>query len=755
MRKFLFSSAGWFLFLVGSASLAQAQATDWPSLIQAAKPAVVWILAETAKGTSAGSGALVSPDGYILTAAHVIEGATRVKVVVEDSREYWASVVNTDARADVAVLKISASGLKWFALGDSDQVRIEEEIRVLGYPIPEVGAGMIAVAGVIQGTRVRDGVKLLQHNAATAGGHSGGPVINAQGQVIGIHSARLREDPGYRFAVGVNEAKRLIPWGALPTGPSPIRPATGPTAVTGPIRVPGDQPTLAAALRAAPEGGEVQLARGTHRGDAYVTKSVTITGEAGAVVEGTIRVSAARAATITNLEVRGGIEIRDTTGFTLDRVTVRGAPGDGIAVEASTGVITGCTVEEAKGSGIAATFGARVTITNTAVRRCGKSGISLTLNSQARITGCTIERNGEDGIYLAGSTAEVRGSTIRENAGWGIAGGGGVSLTPTDFLSANTFAGNGKGEAMGIGPARFIVRDLQVSPEPPVPMNTRVTVSATVTNVGEAGTKGVWLSLGGTKAQETKLSLNPGQSRRVEFTYSAAGEIVTICSEDACSAEVAVHVHVDRAAFAHRIPLPEGAVRRQGIGYITDHVAFSSDGKLAVTTSLGIELWDVATMELVRFFEHRAWSVAFSPDGRTLASGSEDGTIKLWDVATGKDLRTLAGHRHAVTSVAFSPDGRTVASASRLWNDNTIKLWDVATGKELRTLAGHTDAVSSVAFSPDGRTLASGWEDGTIKLWDVATGKELRTLAGHTSGVNSVAFSPDGRTLASGSYDRI
>jgi hypothetical protein len=108
-------------------------------------------------------------------------------------------------------------------------------------------------------------------------------------------------------------------------------------------------------------------------------------------------------------------------------------------------------------------------------------------------------------------------------------------------------------------------------------------------------------------------------------------------------------------------------------------------------------------------------SVAFSPDGKSLASASQDNSVKLWNVATGKERSTLQGHPEPVWSVAFNPDGTILASAS---DDKTVKLWDVATGKQRATLQGHTKEVMSVAYSPDGKTLASASEDKTIRLWD-------------------------------------
>jgi WD40 repeat protein len=196
-------------------------------------------------------------------------------------------------------------------------------------------------------------------------------------------------------------------------------------------------------------------------------------------------------------------------------------------------------------------------------------------------------------------------------------------------------------------------------------------------------------------------------------------------------------------------------------------VAFSPDGKSIVSGSKDttIRLWDPETGEAKlggkALAGHTNWvySVAFSPHGKSIVSGSYK-TIRLWDTETGEPKlggSALGGHTQAVNSVAFSPDGKTIVSGS---HDNTIRLWDAETGEAKlggKALTGHTELVWSAAYSPDGKTIVSGSGDNTIRLWDAETGEAKlggKVLAGHMNGVRSVAFSPDGKTIVSSSKDK-
>ncbi|NEP02475.1 MAG: TIR domain-containing protein, partial [Symploca sp. SIO2E9] len=180
-------------------------------------------------------------------------------------------------------------------------------------------------------------------------------------------------------------------------------------------------------------------------------------------------------------------------------------------------------------------------------------------------------------------------------------------------------------------------------------------------------------------------------------------------------------------------------------------VAFSPDGKTIASASgdKTVKLWnrEGELLQTLKGHEDMVNSVAFSPDGKTIASASWDKTLKLWN-REGELLQTLKGHKDWVYSVAFSPDGKTIASAS---SDNTVKLWN-REGDLLQTLKGHEHWVYSVAFSPDGKTIASASSDNTVKLWN-RQGELLQTLKGHENVVNSVAFSGDGKTIASASSD--
>jgi WD40 repeat protein len=211
-------------------------------------------------------------------------------------------------------------------------------------------------------------------------------------------------------------------------------------------------------------------------------------------------------------------------------------------------------------------------------------------------------------------------------------------------------------------------------------------------------------------------------------------------------------------------PDPPHLVLQTGPEESVTSVAVSPDGSLVATGSFdgGIRLYDARTGALERVIgaepSRSVRAVAFSPDGATIASGGleMDKTFKLWNARTGALIWAVAGHEAAgaiyaeLHAVAFSPEGKLIASAGR---DGLVLVWDAETGKLRHRLTAHHPAALSLAFAPGGATLASGGGDRVIRLWNLSNGRSLRTLAGHRDAVSALAFAPDGKTIASGATD--
>jgi WD40 repeat protein/serine/threonine protein kinase len=181
-------------------------------------------------------------------------------------------------------------------------------------------------------------------------------------------------------------------------------------------------------------------------------------------------------------------------------------------------------------------------------------------------------------------------------------------------------------------------------------------------------------------------------------------------------------------------------------------VAYSSDGSLLAAGHHGAIVWDASSGRVLTNIARSVdtLSVAFAPDGRSLALGGHSGTVSVHDAESGDELATIKAHTDIVSGVAYSPDGRTLAATSY---DGTVTLIDAATYGVFKSFKAHDGRVFCVAFAPDGRTLATGGADHKVKLWDAATAREIASLSGHSYWVYSVAFSPDGRKLASGAGD--
>ncbi|WP_019486777.1 MULTISPECIES: serine/threonine-protein kinase [Kamptonema] len=324
------------------------------------------------------------------------------------------------------------------------------------------------------------------------------------------------------------------------------------------------------------------------------------------------------------------------------------------------------------------------------------------------------------------------------------------------YPPGSRIADNGLPQAISNGQVSPINRNLTVIPQP---QNRRInpyligaSIAAILAVVAAIYGYLQWQKLQQRRQQESQ-QLNTINALYKESNYQECinqGEKVNNSSSRYADAQLLVKQCQDGTNWKN-VTVKNFAEHSNAVGA----VAFSPDGLTIASGSKDktIKIWDLATGNLIRSFDGDSsaiWSVAFNSNGTRLAAGTSYWRILLWNLKTGELVRTV-DHDAAVWSVAIAPDGLTLASGS---SDKTSKTWNVATGDLIYNLPDHSDYVYSVAISPDGKTLVSGSKDKTITIVDVETGRLINTIDGHSDQVRSVAISPDGKTLVSGSYDR-
>ncbi|HIK27403.1 MAG: WD40 repeat domain-containing serine/threonine-protein kinase [Oscillatoriaceae bacterium SKW80] len=260
-----------------------------------------------------------------------------------------------------------------------------------------------------------------------------------------------------------------------------------------------------------------------------------------------------------------------------------------------------------------------------------------------------------------------------------------------------------------------------------------------------------------------KLETLPAGSEKLPLScalQNAKAEVAAIISPHPSAVKPAIDLQVDAKAqqgltpeeWAQKINLCNTIKAHSNIIY---SVAISPDGQTIVSGSRDytIKVWHLVSGKCIHTFKgHLGWvhSVALAPDSQVIVSGSDDNTIKIWSLNSGQLLRTLKGHSDWVKSVALAPDGETIVSGSY---DGTIKVWSLNSGQLLRTLNGHCGRINCIAIAPNGQILVSGAEDKTLNIWNLKSGERLRTLKGHSDSIVSIAIATNGKTLVSASYD--
>ena len=209
-------------------------------------------------------------------------------------------------------------------------------------------------------------------------------------------------------------------------------------------------------------------------------------------------------------------------------------------------------------------------------------------------------------------------------------------------------------------------------------------------------------------------------------------------AERAQGAEKSMRIEAEHQLYAAKMNVAQRAWDENNVGRLRELLQDTQDSPYRGFEWYYWQLKAHLALKTLQGHLDRVRSVACSPNGQRLLTGSDDKTAKVWEAASGKELLTLKGHSDSVYSVAFSPDGQRIMTGSA---DHTAKVWDAASGRELLTLKGHSAPIWSVAFAPDGRRIVTGSWDLTAKVWDAASGKELLTLKGHRHGIMSVAFS--------------